>query len=199
MQKYIDTQLTAANKIFQRFDWQTSKKLVDECVKTNVSGKKIIASGLGKNSYICQKFISTLNSLGINSSFLHANTAFHGDLGIIKPGDLIIILTKSGETPETICLSKIIKKRKIKSWLVTCSKKSSTHKYFKRIITLSIDHEGDAWNLIPNNSVLVFLIFLQALTLELSKRLKISRSIFKKNHPGGGIGRIFDNKDILET
>ena len=100
------------------------------------------------------------------------------------------MISKSGETSETIYLAKILKKRGTNNWLLTCNKKGTVHKYIKNIIVLPIDNEGDPWNIVPNNSVAVFLIFLQALTMELIERLEIQLSVFKENHPGGGIGKV---------
>ena len=75
-------------------------ELVQDCAAVLRRDKKIIVSGLGKNVPICDKFVGTMNSLGLNACFMHTNSAVHGDLGMIHSGDLIIILTKSGETSE---------------------------------------------------------------------------------------------------
>lgn len=194
MQKHIKKQISIINKTFRKYNYKTTKNLIKSCLETLDSGNKIITTALGKNIPICDKFVGTLNSLGINASFLNTNSAVHGDLGMIKPHDLVIVLSKSGETPETIHLSKILKKRKINSWLLTCSKTGTTHRHINHTIYLPIENEADPWNLIPNGSTLVFLIYLQALTMELTEQLKIPITTFKENHPGGGIGKLFRNK-----
>ena len=63
-------------------------RLKNDCLETINQGNKIIATGIGKNVPICEKFVGTLNSLGISASFMHGNSAIHGDLGMIKDGDL---------------------------------------------------------------------------------------------------------------
>ena len=78
--------------------------LIDECEQTIKAGNKIVASGLGKNVPICDKFVGTMLSLGFNAGFLHTNSAVHGDMGMIHPGDLVIILTKSSSTVESVYL-----------------------------------------------------------------------------------------------
>ena len=77
------------------------EQVVRECIKTVNSGGKIIASGLGKNVPICEKFVGTLNSLGVDARFLHTNTAIHGDLGMVGKKDMVFLLSKgrlSGES-----------------------------------------------------------------------------------------------------
>ena len=78
------------------------EKLLGECVDVLNNGGKIIASGLGKNVPICEKFVGTMNSLGMDARFLHTNTAVHGDLGIVGKKDLVILLSKGGNTHETL-------------------------------------------------------------------------------------------------
>ena len=92
-------------------DIQQMDSLINACEKTIRNGNKIIASGLGKNVPICDKFVGTMFSLGLNANFLHTNTAVHGDMGMCKPGDLVIILTKSGATAESIYLEELLEKR----------------------------------------------------------------------------------------
>lgn len=187
MKNHISNQLTIITNGLENLEGDTDI-LVNECIAVIRSGGKIIASGLGKNVPICEKFIGTLNSVGIASNFLHTNSAIHGDLGIVKNPDLAIILSKSGNTEETIYLAKLLRDRKITTWLLTCSPSTKIDHIIDHKICIPIDHEGDPWNLIPNNSTLVFLIFLQALAMKLIERLEIPLSVFKTNHPGGNIG-----------
>jgi thiamine kinase-like enzyme len=92
-------------------DIQQMDSLITDCERTIRSGHKIIASGLGKNVPICEKFVGTMLSLGMDANFLHTNTAVHGDMGMVRPGDLVILLSKSGETKETIYLKELLETR----------------------------------------------------------------------------------------
>jgi arabinose-5-phosphate isomerase len=190
MQKHIKQQIKIAEKTFRNYNFKTSMALVRDCVNTLNNGKQIVASALGKNEPICDKFVATLNSVGINCRFLHTHTAIHGDLGLIKKGDLVILLSKSGETAETVYLAKILKKWGTDNWLLTCKKNSTASKHIKNTLVLPIEKEGDPWNIMPFNSTLVFLIFLNALSLELIEKLNIQLSVLKTNHPGGSIGKV---------
>lgn len=80
----------------ESIDENLYEQIIEECVNTLKNGGKIIASGLGKNVPICEKFVGTLNSLGIDARFLHTNTAVHGDLGMVGKKDIVFLLTKGG-------------------------------------------------------------------------------------------------------
>ncbi|MEN1762019.1 SIS domain-containing protein [Anoxynatronum sibiricum] len=152
------------------------------------AGGKIIASGLGKNVPICEKFIGTLNSLGINAVFLNTHTALHGDLGVIKENDIVLLLTKSGNTEESILLANHLLERKAEIWLISFNRNSKLIKLLNHSIILDLESEGDGWDIIPNNSTSVYLILLQGLAMMLRDRMNISLKEFKNNHPAGSIG-----------
>ncbi|MFA6999693.1 MAG: SIS domain-containing protein [Candidatus Paceibacterota bacterium] len=176
------------------FNEVIANSLIDDCLLAIKSNNSIIVSALGKNVPICEKFIGTLNSLSIKANFMHTNSAIHGDLGMINQGDLVLVLSKSGNTDETITLLNLLKKRKVIVWLLTCSSDSEGEKLSDKCIILKIKHEGDPWNLIPNISSLTFLVFLQAISMKLIDKLAIPLESFKKNHPGGSIGKILRKK-----
>lgn len=164
--------------------------LVNQCVECISNGGKIVASGLGKNVPICEKFVGTLNSLGIDARFLHTNTAMHGDLGMVEDKDLVIVLSKSGNTIETVELITHLLERGNNTWLLSFSKKGRSSRLLddNKILMLDLEHEGDLWDIVPNNSTTVNLIVLQGIAIEMAKRLGITLDDFKRNHPGGGIG-----------
>lgn len=188
MKNHISSQLVTITEALKSLQGDTNK-LTSECLGVITSKGKIIASGLGKNVPICEKFIGTLNSVGIDSNFLHTNSAMHGDMGTVRPGDLVILLSKSGNTDETINLANLLRNRKVNTWLLTCSNVCKIDNVVNNKICIPIKHEGDPWNLIPNNSTLVFLIFLQALAMKIIEKLEVPISVFKSNHPGGAIGK----------
>lgn len=168
-------------------------KLVDDCVSTLNSGHKVIASGLGKNVPVCDKFVGTMLSLGLNAGFMHTNTAVHGDIGMVADGDLVIILTKSGETVESVYLVSLLKRRKVKLWLLTFRENSTLTGEVPDSLILRLDHEGDPWNIVPNNSTTINLIVLQGLAMHIAQKMKITLEDFKRNHPGGYIGEQLKN------
>ena len=166
------------------------EQLVSDCEQSLRNGNKIIATGLGKNVPICDKFVGTMLSLGLNAGFLHSNTAVHGDMGMVHSGDLVIVLTKSGATAESVYLVDLLKQRKgVKLWLLSFNEHSVLADSMDNKLIIKLEHEADLWNIVPNNSTTLNLIVLQAVAMELSKRLELSlEDDFKPNHPGGAIG-----------
>lgn len=166
--------------------------LLEACETTLRSGHKIVASGLGKNVPICEKFVGTMLSLGLDANFLHTNTAVHGDMGMVKPGDLVIVLTKSGATSESVYLIDLLKQRKdVQIWLLSFNRHSVLAEAVENKLIISLEHEGDLWDIVPNHSTTVNLIVLQKIAMELSKRLGLDLDKdFKPNHPGGAIGAV---------
>lgn len=193
MKTYFEKQMKIITDSVSSLDEKVFDQLVDECVAALNAGHKIITSGLGKNVPVCEKFVGTMNSMGLNAAFMNTNTAVHGDLGMVKDGDLVIVLTKSGETAESVYLTSLLKKRDADLWLLSFKKESTlTHEIPKHVI-LDLEHEGDAWDIAPNNSTTVNLIVLQGLAITLSERMGITLPDFKMNHPGGHIGKQLEN------
>lgn len=190
-EKYFFGDLDVIESALMSVNEKQMDELVDMCQDTLLAGHKIIASGLGKNVPICDKFVGTMLSLGLNAGFLHTNTAVHGDMGMVKSGDLVIILTKSGATTESVYLVDLLKKREgVKLWLLSFNEQSVLADSMEHKLIISLKHEGDLWNIVPNHSTTINLIILQKVAMELSKRLNLTlESDFKPNHPGGAIGR----------
>lgn len=165
-------------------------RLLSDCDTVLNHGHKIIVTGLGKNVPICEKFVGSMVSMGMAAAFLHTNSAVHGDMGIIKDGDLVIILTKSGSTSESVYLKKELDKRKAVQWLITFGDGGMLAKMMDNVLCIQMSHEGDQWNVMPNNSTTLNLIVLQTLAMELAKTQHIALEQFKVNHPGGHIGEV---------
>jgi arabinose-5-phosphate isomerase len=171
-------------------DMEMFDKWLKESVATLQNGHKIIASGLGKNVPVCEKFVGSMQSLGLDAYFLNTNSAVHGDMGVVKDGDMVIILTKSGETAESIYLTRLLKERNVRLWLLTFEKDSTLSKEIPNSIILDLIHEGDQWNIMPNNSTTINLIVLQGLAMKIADEMKLTLADFMKNHPGGHIGKV---------
>lgn len=188
MIKYYEENFRILERAIASIDEQQYEKLLSHCYKAIEKGGKIIASGLGKNVPICEKFVGTMSSYGLPASFLHTNTAVHGDLGIVKDEDVVILLSKSGNTAETLVLCYHLQKRNCDTWSLSCNEKAKSYDLTHESLYINLEHEGDQWDIVPNNSTTVFLIILQGLAIELANRFNISRESFALNHPGGNIG-----------
>lgn len=185
---YFEKQLAEFEHCIRSLDETIFMRWVDEALGTLQAGNKIIVSGLGKNVSICEKFVGSMVSLGLDACFLHTNSAIHGDMGIVKDRDMVILLSKSGETQESVYLAGLLKKRNINMWLLTFQKQSTLRREVSNAVVLDLQHEGDLWNIMPNNSTTMNLIVLQGLAMMIAKKKGIEIEAFKRNHPGGFIG-----------
>lgn len=190
MIRYFEKQLKEFDHSIHSLDEKMFERWVDDSVATLRAGNKIIVTGLGKNVPICDKFVGSMISMGLEAYFLHTNSAVHGDMGVVKDGDMVILLTKSGETSETIYLARLLKERKINMWLLTFVKESTLTKEIPNSVVLNLGHEGDRWNIMPNNSTTMNLIILQGLAMMIANHMDLNLEQFKRNHPGGHIGEM---------
>ncbi len=189
---YFEKQLKQIEHSLHSLNESEFERLVNEAVKTLDGGHKVIVSGLGKNVPICEKFVGSMLSLGMDACFLHTNSAVHGDMGVAKDGDMVIILTKSGETRESIYLTQLLKERNVRLWLLTFERESTLTREISNRIVLDLEHEGDMWNIMPNNSTTVNLVILQGLAMLIAERRGLKLEDFKRNHPGGKIGELLN-------
>ncbi len=190
MNKFFDMNSRIIGNALDSISEHDMERLISDCERTIRKGHKVIASGLGKNVPICDKFVGTMLSLGLDAGFLHMNSAVHGDMGMVHKGDLVIILTKSGATAETVYLVELLRKREnVKLWLISFEQQSVLADAMENKILIQMEHEGDLWDIVPNNSTTLNLIVLQTVAVELSRRLHLDlERDFKPNHPGGAIG-----------
>ena len=193
MKEYFADIMSTLQNSLSSLDEEQFTKLVNDCTEAIGEGGKVIVSGLGKNVPVCDKFVGTMVSLGQNACFMNTNSAAHGDLGMVMPGDVVIILTKSGETAESVYLAKHLLERDCKLWLLTFREQSTMRRMLPNSLVLKLENEGDPWDIVPNNSTTVNLIVLQGLALHIEKKRGVTLDDFKKNHPGGFIGEQLKN------
>ncbi len=196
MLDYYSGVLETIEEAMESIDNDQYQQILDECEKSLRSGGKVIASGLGKNVPICEKFVGTMNSAGLDARFLHTNTAVHGDLGMIGPNDIVFLLSKGGNTYETVALAEYLKERGTNTWLLSFTEKCKTTEVIDKNFIMKLRNEGDPWDIMPNNSTTIYLIVLQGIALELCKRMGVTLDDFKRNHPGGGIGARLRGEDL---
>ena len=189
MISYFERQLKEFDHSIHSLDEKVFERWVDEAVETLRAGHKIVVSGLGKNVPICDKFVGSMISMGLDAYFLHTNSAVHGDMGVVKDGDMVVLLTKSGETAESIYLARLLKERRVNMWLLTFAKDSTLTREIPNSVVLDLMHEGDLWNIVPNNSTTMNLIVLQGLAMMVANKMGLQLEDFKRNHPGGAIGQ----------
>ena len=166
----------------------------------NTKGR-VIVSGIGKSAIIAQKIVATFNSTGTPSIFMHAADAIHGDLGLIQNEDIIICISKSGNTPEIKALVPFIKKTNNKLIAITGETNSYLSEKSDIVISSYVDNEACPNNLAPTTSTTAQLVIGDAIAVCLVKLRGFSPNDFAKYHPGGTLGkRLFLKvKDLIDT
>lgn len=150
---------------------------------------KVVLSGIGKSGIIAQKISATLNSTGQQAVFMHATDAVHGDLGIIDDNDVIIILSKSGNTAELKVLVPLIKRLPNTLVAMVSDLDSYLAKNSDFVLNAHVDQEACPMNLAPTTSTTVSLALGDALAVCLLEARGFTNRDFAKYHPGGSLGK----------
>jgi len=150
---------------------------------------RVVITGIGKSAIIASKIVATLNSTGTPAIFMHAADAIHGDLGLILEDDVVICISKSGNTPEIKVLVPLIKSAKNKMIAITGNQNSflSTHADF--VLNAFVEKEACPNNLAPTTSTTAQLVIGDALAVCLLEKRGFSSKDFAKYHPGGALGK----------
>ena len=153
------------------------------------SGGRVVVTGIGKSAIVAQKIAATFNSTGTPALFMHAADAIHGDLGMILPNDIIICLSKSGNTPEIKVLVPLV--MALGSALVAIVANSDSYLAKQATFTLltPIEREADYNNLAPTTSTTAQMAMGDALAVALLRLRGFTSTDFAKFHPGGALGK----------
>lgn len=176
---------TAIQKAMERLDDR-----FDSCVNLILNTKgRVVVTGIGKSALIGQKIVATLNSTGTPALFMHAADAIHGDLGMIQHDDVVIAISKSGNTPEIKVLVPLL--RRTGSHIIALV--SETDSYLARhadcVLEAYAEREADPLNLAPTTSTTVALAIGDALAVSLLVSRGFTRQDFARYHPGGSLGK----------
>jgi arabinose-5-phosphate isomerase len=150
---------------------------------------RVILTGMGKSGIICQKIAATLNSTGTASVFLHPAEALHGDLGVIQSDDVVIALSYSGETAETLRLLETIRRLGAKLIAITGTNGSTLAEAADVALDCSVTEEACPMNLVPTASTTAALALGDALAMTLLVAKGFKEQDFANLHPGGKLGK----------
>ncbi len=150
---------------------------------------RVIVTGIGKSANIATKIVATLNSTGTPAIFMHAADAIHGDLGIIQENDVVVCISKSGNTPEIKVLLPLIKNYGNKIIAITGNAASFLGSNADFLLNSCVEKEADPNNLAPTTSTTAQLVMGDALAICLLKLNNFSSKDFAKYHPGGALGK----------
>ncbi len=187
-------EITAAKKRIGR-DFVKAIEILKECKG------KVVVSGIGKSGLVGQKIAATMSSMGTPAVFLHPVEAAHGDMGIFMKGDVVIMLSQSGETEEVINILPALGRLNIPIIAITGKKNSSLAKSSVCVLSSSVKEEACPLNLAPTCSTTVQLALGDALSVVLLKMKNFKKEDFAMLHPGGSLGKklVLKVKDIMHT
>lgn len=185
----------------KKFSDKQFQKSIKEAIDLIYKCKgKVIVTGLGKSGIVAQKIVSTFNSTGTYSMFLHSSDSLHGDLGLIKPEDVVIIISKSGDTSELKRLIPIFKEFNNKIILITANKNSKLAQDSDVVLDTSVTEEACPYNLAPTSSSTVSLVLGDAIAISLLQKKGFTKENFALFHPGGTLGKklLLKVEDIMK-
>lgn len=162
---------------------------------------RLIVTGIGKSAIIAQKIVATMNSTGTPSMFLHASEAIHGDLGMVQEHDVVICISKSGNSPEIKVLVPLLKRFGNKLISITGNVTSFLGKEAHVTLNTFVESESCPNNLAPTNSTTAQLVMGDALAVCLMEMRNFSPEDFAKYHPGGALGKklLLRVNDMLDS
>ena len=160
---------------------------------------KLVVTGMGKSGLIGRKMVATFASTGTPSFFLHPSEAFHGDLGMVAKEDIVLAISKSGETTELLQLIPFFKKKHIPIIALTGKPQATLAKHAQYTLNISVEKEACPLDLAPTSSATAALVMGDALALVLLKARHFQPADFALLHPGGSLGKklLTSVKDIM--
>lgn len=164
-------------------------EFVEAVEKIYHSKGRVVVTGIGKSAIIASKIVATLNSTGTPAIFMHAADAIHGDLGNIQKDDVVICISKSGNSPEIKVLVPFIKDFKNPLIGITADKNSFLGQEADFVLNSYVEKEACPNNLAPTTSTTAQMVLGDALAIALVSLKGFSRKDFAKYHPGGSLGK----------
>ncbi len=183
--KIFDLEIKTLEKVLKSLDDNFSKTVA------HISKNKghVVVTGVGKSGMIGRKIAATLSSTGTPSFFIHSGEAYHGDLGMIKKEDVILAISKSGETEEVLKLIPFIKHNQNSLVAITSKKESTLAQNADFLLEIQVEKEACPLELAPTCSTTATLVMGDALAMVLMKEKNFNEEDFARFHPGGSLGK----------
>ncbi len=181
----IETEAAAVTGLLARID----SNFVEACELMLACRGRIVVIGMGKSGHIASKIAATLASTGTPAFFVHPAEASHGDLGMLKAGDVALLLSNSGETHELNSIMPIFKRMDVKIVAMTGNPSSTLARHANVHIDVGVEKEACPLGLAPTSSTTAALVMGDALAVSLLDRRGFTREDFARSHPAGRLGR----------
>jgi arabinose-5-phosphate isomerase len=184
---YLQTDIEQLTRVRNTLDpaVEEAVAVLTDCVR---SGGKIIFAGIGKSYHLGAKAAATFTSTGSTAVLLHPAEAPHGDLGLLRDGDTVILLSYSGESREMVHLVPFLRRARVKLISITGSADNRLARLADLSIAVGIEREACPFNLAPTASALVTLAVCDTLAMLVQEELGFTREAYGRLHPGGSIG-----------
>ncbi len=176
-------------------DFETAAEMILKCKG------KVVVTGVGKSGHIGRKIAATLASTGTPAFFLNPLDAYHGDLGMLSPNDIVLAISYSGTTDELLRIIPLLQRRSIPIISITGDIQSLLARYSTIALDASVEHEADPLNLAPTSSTTTSLALGDAIACALIKARGFKATDFAQFHPGGSLGKrlLAQVKDYMIT
>lgn len=183
--RVISVELNALERLQANLDtrFETAIGLLESCMG------RVIVTGMGKSGIIGKKIAATFSSTGTPAYFLHPGEGIHGDLGMIMPGDVVIAISNSGETPELLQVLPVVKRFKLPLIALTGNPDSTLARRSDVMLDISVEQEACPLNLAPTASTTTTLVMGDALAVVLMERKGFTEENFAVFHPAGSLGK----------
>ena len=186
LKKYFHKQQSSLNYFFQNIDTQGVEEILELFLACQGT---LLFTGVGKSGHIAEKIATTILSTGTRALYLPPMNAMHGDVGIVQKNDLLVVLSKSGESEELMHVLSAVKARGVKTIVWTSNKESRLARECDLLCYLPLDKELCPFNLAPTTSSLLQLLLGDVIAVALMEQKKFTLSDYAMNHPAGRIGR----------
>tara|TARA_Y100001963_G_C6544478_1_gene337018 strand:+ start:83 stop:652 length:570 start_codon:yes stop_codon:yes gene_type:complete len=185
--KYIEHIETVKNTV----DSIDASCITEEVLSEFSKSKRIVFCTMGKSAFACKKIVYSARSFGLDWHDLDVCHAFHGDIGIVREDDLIVLVSKSGETKETVAVAKYLKNKKIS---ITSNENCSLSSLCDYSVVIPLpDGEASPYGFAPMISTALYMIILHGVLCHVVEAKDIGLKTLKVNHPEGNIGALLED------
>lgn len=181
----VNVELNAINTLLNNIDDEFAKavQLILDCKG------RVVLTGMGKSGLIARKIVATMNSTGTAAFYLHPTDALHGDLGMVRKGDVVLLISKSGETEEILFLLPMLKRLEVKLIAMSGMKDSKLVSECDIFLNMGDSEEACPYDLAPTSSTTAALVLGDAISIVLLRKRGFTAQDFASIHPGGSLGK----------
>lgn len=183
--RVVEIESKAVQNLVNKID-ETFAQAVEMLLKCK---GRVVVTGMGKSGIVGKKIVATMNSTGTPAIYLHPSDAVHGDLGMVRSEDIVICISKSGNTEEIVNLIPLLQRIEVPIIAIVGNPDSKIAQHAQIILDISVEQEACSLDLAPTTSTTVTLVLGDALAVTLLEKRDFTREDFARFHPGGHIGK----------